>query len=351
MRVMQIIGSKKAGGAEAFYVRLIGALRNNIEILPVVKTNSWLDKRLTDLEIPHKTAEFGGMFDFKTKAKLECYAEEFKPDVIQSWMNRSSKFMPQKTKAVKVARMGGYYNLKYYKKMDYIVGNTQGICDYVRKNGWQDDKVVYLPNFADEPMDIYTDKHEELSTEIKKEFNIPENAFVLMVAGRLHENKGIDTAISAVKKVADAHLIIVGDGELENKLKTQVKELNLTNRIHFAGWADVISPYCAASDVWLVSSRHEPLGNVVLDAWMHNLPVIATKSAGPVSLIEDGEDGLLVPIDDIDAMAKAIDRLDNAPTLCARLAENGYKKGINDYGREVVIADYLDFYEQIIKAN
>jgi glycosyltransferase involved in cell wall biosynthesis len=345
---MQIIGSKKAGGAETFYVRLVNALREHIKILPVVRTDSWLDERLTELDIPHKTASFGGIFDLKTKAKLERYAASFKPDVIQSWMNRSSKFMPTNSEAVLVARMGGYYNLKYYRKMDYIVGNTQDICTYVRRKGWPEERAIYLPNFADEPVSLYADKHDELSIEIRAQFKIPAAAFVLMLAGRLHDNKGIDTAISALKSV-DAHLIIVGDGPLENELKAQVVKDNLVGRVHFSGWASQISPFCAASDAWVVSSRHEPLGNVVLDAWMHRLPIVATMSDGPRSLIDDEEDGLLVPIDNVEKMAEGMKKLKNSPTLRVKLAENGYEKGVKEYGRDVVIADYLDFYEHIVK--
>lgn len=351
MRVMQIIGSKKAGGAETFYIRLINALREHIEILPVVRTGSWLEERLTELEIPHKTADFGGFFDMKTKAKLERYAASYKPDVIQSWMNRSSKFMPTNSNAVLVARMGGYYNLKYYRKMDYIVGNTQDICEYVRKKGWPTEKAVYLPNFAAEPVSLYADKHEELSKEIRNQFNIPEDAFVIMVAGRLHDCKGIDTAISALKLIPDAHLIVVGDGPLEGELRSQVVNEGLVDKVHFSGWASQISPFCAASDVWVVSSRHEPLGNVVLDAWMHRIPVVSTLADGPRSLIDDEEDGLLVPIDNSEEMAKSIKKLQNSPTLRVKLAENAYEKGVKEYGRDVVIADYLDFYEHIVNGS
>jgi glycosyltransferase involved in cell wall biosynthesis len=349
MRIMQIIGSKKAGGAETFYVRLVSALREHVEVLPVVRDKSWLDKRLTELDIPHKTADFGGMFDMKTKGQLKRYAASFKPDVIQSWMNRSSKFMPTNTKAVLVGRMGGYYSLKYYRPMDYIIGNTQDICNYVVKKGWPAEKAVYLPNFADEPVSLYEDKHEELSQEIRQQFKIPDTAFVAMVAGRLHDNKGIDTAIEALTYIPDAHLIVVGDGPLEKNLKSQVVERNLVGRVHFSGWAAQISSFCAASDAWLVASRHEPLGNVILDAWMHKLPVVSTMTDGPKSLIDDEEDGLLVPTDNAKKMAAALTKLKDSPTLRVKLAENGYEKGVKEYGRDVVITDYLDFYEHITK--
>lgn len=351
MRVMQIIGSKKAGGAETFYVRLISALRDHVEILSVVRENSWLDERLTELEIPHKTAKFGGIFDFQTKAKLERYAETFKPDIIQSWMNRSSKVMPTKFDAVRVGRMGGYYNLKYYRNMDYIVGNTKAVCAYVRKKGWPEERTIYLPNFAAEPVSLYAEKHEEVSEEIREQFKIKPDAFVLMVAGRLHHNKGIDVAIKAIKDLTNVHLIVIGDGPLENELKELVMQNNLTGRVHFTGWVSQISPFCAACDAWLVPSRHEPLGNVVLDAWMHKLPVIAASADGPKSLIQEDEDGILVPVDNPEAMAEGISRLEQAPTLRDRLASNGYEKGMKEFGKDVVLADYLDFYEQITSQN
>ena len=136
LKVMQVVGAGKAGGAETFYVRMVrGQVQKSdlpVEVLPVVREGSWIAGRLEEYGIPFKTAPFGGVFDFQTKKLLAQYAEEFEADVIQTWMNRATKFLPN-IGIPSVARLGGYYKLKYYRNVDHLVGNTEDICTYLKK--------------------------------------------------------------------------------------------------------------------------------------------------------------------------------------------------------------------------
>ena len=83
--------------------------------------------------------------------------------------------------------------------------------------------------------------------------------------------------------------------------------LGVADRVRFLGWRADPSALYRAADVCVFPSRYEPLGNVVIQAWAHGLPVVAAASQGPAALIEDGADGLLVPIDDADALAAAVE--------------------------------------------
>src|SRR3546814_8910723 len=91
----------------------------------------------------------------------------------------------------------------------------------------------------------------------------------------------------------------------------------------FRSWQDDPAPFFAAADLYVVPSRHEPFGSVVLEGWMHSRPMVAAASQGPSLLIEDGENGLLVPIDDAVALAGALRRLIEEPQTAERLAQSG----------------------------
>tara|TARA_R110000868_G_scaffold262401_1_gene520889 strand:- start:51043 stop:52104 length:1062 start_codon:yes stop_codon:yes gene_type:complete len=343
LKVMHVLGAKNSGGAELFYLRLVIALQKHCEVLCVVRENSWMAKQLEEKGIPYRTAPFGGLLDFKTKTLLKKYMNNFKPDVVQGWMNRACKAFP-KTKIPTVGRLGGYYALKNYKNCDYLAGNTKGIQNYLIQSGWPEDKSFYLPNFSPLPPSEYR----EHRSGVRYGYQIPQSAKVLFVAGRLHDVKGIDTAITALKDLpVNVYLLVAGTGPEESALRSLAESLDVADRVHFAGWVSELSVVASAADIWLVPSRYEPLGNVVLDAWAHEIPLVTADAAGPKSLVEDGVSGVMVPMNDPDALVKGIARVLDDETLAQKIVEGGTLKLKNTFSEEVVVAQYLAFYRQI----
>ena len=103
--------------------------------------------------------------------------------------------------------------------------------------------------------------------------------------------------------------------------------LGIAERVRFLGWRDDVPALLAAADILVCPSRHEPLGNVVIEAWAAGVPVVATASDGPAGLIDDGESGLLVPLPGrpgggAAGLAAAIERLCRDPALRARLGRS-----------------------------
>lgn len=343
---MQLIGSPNAGGAETFYVRLMYALAERSHVLPVVREGSWIQEQMVQYCLPHETLKFGGLFDFSTSSKLKKLMLEYKPDVVQSWMNRASRFSkPVKGVNTKfAARLGGYYDLKYYKNMDYLIGNTKDICKYLKSEGWPEDQTIYLPNFARRPPLGF----EQYRDERRAKIGLKEDQFAILIAARLHENKGVDVAIEALKNLPDNVVyLLAGEGPLKDQLIEQAKKDGTLKQIKLLGWVDDISHIASAADMWAVPSRHEPLGNVVLDAWAHSLPVVAADTMGPVSLITNQEDGLLVPVEKAQAFASAVEQVMRDRNLREKLVVRGMKTFDEKFSPEVVVEKYLNFYESI----
>ncbi|MGD9638943.1 MAG: glycosyltransferase [Alphaproteobacteria bacterium] len=339
--MLQAMAGAEHGGAEAFFSRLVCALHESgIQQHILTRPDEVRIKAMRDAGLMPIEAPFGGIFDFSTKFKFNHEINRFKPDIILTWMNRATKFCPYQKKAIVAARMGGFYNLKYYKNCDYIVGNTKDIVDYVVSNGWDKERVYYLPNFVDGA------QSEPVSRE---KLYIPKNAKVIFALGRFHENKAFDVLVKALAKLPEVYCIIAGDGPLRQKIEEIAKDYGSKPRIRFIGWQENVASFYAASDIFVCPSRHEPLGNVVIEAWAQKLPVIASDASGPVSLIENGKNGILFPVDDDAALVNAIKLLLSNKEMASNIAEHGYKSFAQNYKKEVVVKKYKNFFEEILK--
>ncbi len=101
----------------------------------------------------------------------------------------------------------------------------------------------------------------------------------------------------------------------------------------------------AAADVYVMPSRHEPLGNVILEAWHARVPVVSTRSEGPSWFATDGADALMVGIDDVAGMAAAIGRVKDEPVLAERLVTGGTATLEAKFTKAQVIAQYQRIFD------
>ena len=320
IRLIQALGSKGGGGAESFFLHLANSFQQKEEINQkiLVRPNKYRDVFYKKNGILYENLPFGSPFlDLKTHFSFRKDIKVFQPDIVMTWMNRASVFCPfSKEKSfLHVARLGGYYNLKYYKNCDYLVGNTPMIVDYLVKQGWPREKTAYIPNFALE------NKEKPYSS---KEFSIKKKEPTLLSVGRLHVNKGFDILIKAMKNVISGHLFIAGEGPLRQELESLVMSLNLENRITFLGWREDIQKLMATADVFICPSRHEPLGNVVLEAWASKTPIVASKSHGPSMLIEHERSGFLFDIDSISDLTKYLNLIIKNDKKAKSFAKEGF---------------------------
>ena len=343
MRVLQAMAGAEFGGAEAFFVRLVIALHKaGLNQRVVIRKNDRRAALLRAGGLDPVELKFGGRFDFSTPMLLKRQLRDFQPQVALTWMNRATSMMPKRRPGdlsyVLAARLGGYYNLKYYRHCDHLVGNTHDICDYLKGEGWPAERTHYLPNF------VAADVAQPAS---RKALNLPERSRFILTLGRLHQNKAFDTLIRALAEVPDTYLVIAGEGPERENLEALATELGVRPRIRMVGWRDDAPALLAACDAFVCPSRHEPLGNVVIEGWAQSRPVVAAASQGPSQLINDGVDGLLTPVDDAPAMAVAIKRALNDAALAADLAQAGRSRYEAEFTEAQVVKHYLSFFQEI----
>ena len=342
MRLLQLMAGAPEGGAENFFSRLAIALQSSpVEQRLVIRPDPKRESRFHNAGISVATAAFGGRLDLATGRHLRREIDAFRPDAILTWMNRATAFCPPSGDKNGFRHIGtprGYYDAKYYRRCDRLVVTTDDLARFYEGHGWSPDRVSVIPNFA---------PHEPLPAVLRESLDTPTDAPILLALGRLHANKGFDTLLSALVRLPGHFLWVGGTGPLEADLKTQAEMLGLTDRVRFLGWRDDVAALLAAADVFVCSSRHEPFGNIVLEAWMYGTPIAAAASEGPSALIDDGATGLLAPVDDAAALAGVVARLTNDPEFAAGLATAGRRQYEEHYTEKAVLPKYLDLFEEL----
>jgi len=327
----------KDGGAERFFVHLVNALgRRDVEQKVVIRPNRvWRKEIEAVADITESHFRNASIDRLLLPMRVKRTAQTWQPDAMFSWMPKGSRLMPRYDGCVRIARLGDYpLRLDYFKNIDVLVCNTPGIAEHVQGMGWPRG-IEVISNFT----------NTERVTPIDREaLDTPTDARVISTMGRFVPRKGIDVVIKAVAQMPDTYLWIVGDGEQRDNLTQLVRKLGLENRVRFAGWQADPRPFVAASDAFAMASSHEPLGNVVLEAWAQRVPVVSTRCEGPSWFMQDGRDGLMIDIADDDGCAAALTRILDDAALAKRLVEGGEQTLLQQFSEEAVASAYIKLF-------
>lgn len=165
----------------------------------------------------------------------------------------------------------------------------------------------------------------------RKDLNIPEDAFVVGMVGRMSPQKAPDVFVKMAKQVKDevpnAHFIIVGNGNQEDEIRKYAEDNGFSNSLHITGWVDNPMSYVELFDVACLLSRWEGFGLALPEYMMAGKPIVASRVDAIPNIIRDGENGLLVEVDDDIGASKAVLRI---------LREDGLRKKIVAQGLEDV---------------
>ena len=165
----------------------------------------------------------------------------------------------------------------------------------------------------------------------RKDLNIPEDAFVVGMVGRMSPQKAPDVFIKMAKQVKDevrnAHFIIVGNGNQEAEIRKYAEDNGFSNSLHITGWVNNPMSYVELFDVACLLSRWEGFGLALPEYMMAGKPIVASNVDAIPNIIRNGENGLLVEVDDDIGASKAVLRI---------LREDGLRKKIVAQGLEDV---------------
>jgi glycosyltransferase involved in cell wall biosynthesis len=295
---------------------------------------------------------FASKWDYLSRWRLTRLINHHKPDIVQTYMGRATQLtrLPANSDAVHIARLGGYYKIPgYYDHAHAWIGNTKDICSYLVKQNLPAERIFHIGNFVPRPPVVPAD----VLAQVRSSLQLPDNAFVIFALGRMIEKKGFQDLIEAFAMLLRVHagrplvLIIAGDGAERGKYETLARQLNVSTSIRFVGWQVDPVPYFKQADIFVCPSRHEPLGNIILEAWTHALPVLSTLNDGARELIKTDINALTVPINSPSGMVEGLQRMLSL-SLEERqsLVEEGFKT-LEIHSENAVINTYINLYDRL----
>jgi glycosyltransferase involved in cell wall biosynthesis len=196
---------------------------------------------------------------------------------------------------------------------------------------------ILTPNFL---------SHDEARRDMRTlDPSIPESSLWIGSIGELHPNKDYATAIEMVGFLeSDAHLVVIGDGELKEKLLAKAEEAGVSARVHFLGHIPEAARYLRAFDAFLLTSRKEGLPYVLLEAGYGYMPVVASDTAGVRDVILHNFTGLLAKPRDARAFAEAIEKVLGDATLARSLSDELLKRVQKSFSLEQMIEKTVASY-------
>ena len=179
---------------------------------------------------------------------------------------------------------------------------------------------------------------------------------VIITSGRLKKQKNhkllIDSFALIASKFIDYKLLILGEGGLRNSLESLIEEYRLNDRVTLLGYVDNVKERLSRASVFVLSSLYEGMPNALIEAMALGLPCISTDcdGGGARYLINDGENGLLVPNNDVNALANAIDKILSNEEFAQKLGRNA-EKVKEDLHPDKIYGCWLQFIEDIVQTK
>ena len=248
----------------------------------------------------------------------------------------------------------------YFRNTEKIILITHQTKEIIKKIHHLDDEkleVIYVG------VDIDSLEIKETKSELRKEFNISNDNFVILSVGRHIPRKNFQLVLKALSEINKLKLnpsfkikyFLIGEGEETTNLKQLTKDLNLENQVVFLGRCDVNTrnKYYKMADLFIMPSITknndiEGFGIVFLEANYFKVPVIGTATGGMSEAIIDGGTGFLIKQNDIDDLVEKIIFLYNNELKRKEMGENGFNRVIRDFKWENIIQNYINLIRKMI---
>lgn len=301
--LLVVISSRELGGGERMALALAEKLKARGWNISALCTGNplagWFEKR--GIPATKASMRFGGLF---LAARLGAILHRSRPSVLHAHLNKAALFagfLGPLWHVPVIAHVHGLNRASYYKRCDLLVAVSQAVGRHLSNQGVLPGQLVVSPNCIDKEL-MFVQRN-------------PGPPWVIAIPAKLHRNKGHRWALTALEtacsRLPDFQIWVFGDGPEKSTLQTRFSSGPLSKRLHFHGFKSNLDHFYPDVHVVMLPSLGEGIPLSLLEAMRWRIPVLATRVGGIPEIVVDGENGLLVPPEDGEALIQSLARLLN----------------------------------------
>ncbi len=326
MTVLNIMLGKRRGGLEQACLDYAEALAHGgMASITVTSPGAWVTGPLIDRQLNQHTLPNFGAWDPLAALALRRYARRVGATAVICHGNRAWELTLRALKGrLPVTVAAHNYRGHHFVDADAVFCITDDVRQHLLRHQLPNERLFFAPNMVRLPQAV-----------TRGPFRSPP---VIGSLGRLATVKGYDMFIEALALLKARGIafraVLGGAGEEEASLRALAKKHAVP--IEFIGWVEDKHTFFADLDIFVLSSRSEPFGIVLIEAMAHEVPVVSFAVEGPREITADGVEALLVPPTDTTALADALVRLMADAPLASDLAANALAKVKRAYTLEAM---------------
>lgn len=361
MKILQICSARQLGGGERHLADLANTLaRRGHDIFAALAPSSPLAAEFSAVPKDNIVElRMRNSLNVSSALKLAQFARQHQIEIIHAHVARDyplAAFVSQRAGARLVLTRHVLFPMSAIHRLTLrrtarVIAVSQAVATALRAQGIFDpDKIVLIHNGID--VARFPPGREPAANEEQSSKKL-----CVGMVGHLAPIKGQEDFIRAAAIVCglrdDVDFIIAGEdkssgGENRRNIEELIKESNLAQRVRLKGWVDDVSQLLTTFDLFVSPSRSEPFGLSIIEAMAAGAPVIATRSEGALEIIEADKTGRLVPIGEVEALAKAISDLLSDQAQRRSLSANAQLVVRERFSLERMVGETEKVYEQIL---
>lgn len=370
MKVLHLISGGDTGGAKTHIISLIKGIDKLIEakIICFIEDTFYYDAKSAGINI--EVYEQKKRSDMSVVHRLVKEIERENYDIVHchgARANFNAMFLKGKIDKPLITTVHSDYKLDFkdnmYKRLVFTTLNTFALKrfrhyiaisdtfkDMLVERGFKSEEIFTVYNGIDMEQKLEYVSKEEFLNRYKIEH---QGKIIVGIIARLDQVKDHQTFIKGaeilIKKRKDIVFLIAGDGNDEKRLMALVQELGLKNHIHFLGFVKDQYSFLNAIDINTLTSLSESFPYAILEGALMKKPIISTNVGGLKQLVEQGKNGYLVEVGDVEGLANKIDDLSLDKSRIKEMGENLYKKVEENFSSDTMARKHVKIYEQIIR--
>lgn len=308
-------------------------------------------------------------FQWSQHKKVKKIIQEYQPDIIHGavfegvtmaaingWLKKVPIIIIEETSDPQNRSWKGNLLMTLFSKLAHkVVGVSEGVTEEYLKGKLKipSEKAILVNNGVALPRAISDTE----ITATKRSIHISENDFVIGSVGRMlqDEHKRFSDLIKAFAKFAsnkdNAKLLLLGDGPERMNYEKLVKELDITEKVIFAGYQQDVTLFYNLMNVFSLVSAYEAFGLVLAEAMLNKLPVVATSVGGMKYIVDHEKTGFLVERFNTDSIAEKFEVLYQNDHLRKQMGTNGYVKALVEYTEDVYAKKIESLYLELFKSK